>query len=91
MFPTDEQTLGMLEWALDTRATGQSSLHSFLALQSQLAGADVRAVESEDLGVTVLRDPQYSPDDVMLALIAALRASRNALATRGSENVNVQD
>jgi hypothetical protein len=80
-FPLDEQTLGMLEIALDPWRNGHpeatsSSLGSFLEFVSQLGGSDTRAVESQDLGVTVMRDPCYSEHDLIGALVAEIRQLR---------------
>lgn len=75
-FPLDETTLRMVDMALDSGPSGVSSLGAFLELTSQLAGADTAAVESDDLGVTVLRDPQYSEHDMIRALVAEVRRLR---------------
>lgn len=71
-FPVDDQTLDILAqpWGL---------LHA-IDMYSRLAGSDPDAVESVDYiagqEVTVLRDPQYSTQDVIDALSAEIRRLR---------------
>lgn len=80
-FPVDDNTLGLLEQALDPRAHGDpeatsSSVWPLLRMMSQLAGSDTDAVEREDAGTRLMRDPQYHDHDVLRALIAEVRQLR---------------
>lgn len=77
-FPTDPATLDLLEAAILHPGAQASNVGRFLEFMSQLAGADIVAVDEpadplEHRDVTVMRDPQYSEHDVILALIAEIR------------------
>jgi hypothetical protein len=81
LFPLDDATLDLLERSLDPWSHGDpgaasSSLEPFLEMMSQLGGSDPAAAESEDDGVVVLRDAQYSAHDLILALVAEVRRLR---------------
>lgn len=84
-FPVDDITLELLSSALDPWRYGhddteRSSLGEFLNLLSTLGGSDpTAALDHEDDGAVGLRDPQYHPNDVMLALIAEVRRLRDVL------------
>lgn len=87
-FPTDESTLAMLELALNPGPEAdRTSLGELLTLMSQMGGSDTEAVETtevmphpfvpgESVEAEVMRDPVYHENDVILALIAALRLAR---------------
>lgn len=81
-FPVDDGTLDMLEAAIDPRTAGdttaeRSSVGTFLEVMSQLGGSDITAVEEEiNDALTVMRDPQYGVNDVMVALIGEIRRLR---------------
>lgn len=84
-FPVDNETLGLLEHAINPWAHGDqaecSSLGSFLEFMSQLGGSDTSAVEVEaDDGIAVMSDPQYAPTDVIQALVDEVRRQREELA-----------
>lgn len=78
-FPVDEETLDLLEIAIDpdrTSVGGQcSSLNAFLEFMSELSGQ--QEVELED-GVAVYPDPSYHHNDVIKALIREIRRLRAA-------------
>ena len=92
-FPTDDTTLDMLEAAIAPWEHGhpeavQSSVYPMLELMSQLGGSDTKAVAEvvDDGGdggasIVVMRDPQYTSNCVMLALIAEIRRLRATTAT----------
>lgn len=68
-FPVDDQTLDLLEAAMNPREHGDpeavsSSVWPLLEFMSQLGGSDTRA------------DPQYHDHDVITALIAEVRRLR---------------
>lgn len=85
--PVDDATLDLLGAAIDPWAhgnpdAGRSSVGDLLKLMSQLGGSDTEAV-AELLGedgenVRVMRDPQYTERDVIIALIAEIRRIRVA-------------
>lgn len=79
-FPLDEQTLQLLDHALDPWDHGDpaavSSLGGFLEVVSAIAGSDTAAVEPADGPVTVLSGPRYSDHDLIRALVAEVRALR---------------
>jgi hypothetical protein len=83
-FPVDDATLDLLEAAILPREHGDpdaesSVMFAFLEFVSQMGGSDVAAVaEDIDDQTRVLRDPEYSDHDVMLALIAEIRRLRAA-------------
>ena len=86
-FPVDDSALNLLEAALDSSQTGRSSLFEVLDLYSELGGSDTAAVE-EKYGdsVHVMRDPQYSTGDVIMALIDEIRRLRTLLHKQFEEN-----
>ena len=80
-FPVDEQSLALLDQALDPWAHGDptavsSSLESYLEMMSRLGGAGDAAADEQ--GVTVLAGRQYSADDLIKALVAEVRRLRAA-------------
>jgi len=87
-FPTDDGTLDLLVMALIPAPDAErTSLDELLTLLSQMGGSDTDAVASvttmphplipgESVEVDVMRDPTYHPNDVILALIRAVRAER---------------
>jgi hypothetical protein len=83
-FPVDDQTLGLLERAMDPRSHGDadaqtSSMGSLLEFYSAMAGSDLDAVESEDDGIRMMRDSRYTDHCVIAALVAEVRRLRGAL------------
>lgn len=83
-FPVDPATLDLLSVAINPWIHGveaeRSSLGDLLLLMSRLGGSDTDARVSEewwngDLYVT-MRDPGYTPNDVIAALIAEVRRLR---------------
>jgi hypothetical protein len=76
-FPVDDSALGVLWTALHPLpGLDHTSLNAVLDLYSQLGGSDPDAGVVEDRDVTVLRDPQYSVNDVIEALIVEVRRLR---------------
>ena len=81
-FPVDEQTLSLLETAIDPWSHGnpdaeRSSLGDFLNLVSTLGGSDTRAVaEQLDDHTRIMRNPIYTDHCVIQALIAEVRRLR---------------
>jgi hypothetical protein len=85
-FPTDDQTLALLEHACDPWSHGEpeaetSSLQDFLVFMSVRGGSDPHEPSDPDqvadgIWVVELRDPQYSTNDVILALVKELRWCR---------------
>lgn len=92
-FPVDDQTLDLLEAALDPRSHGDtdaktSGVWPLLEFMSQMAGSDTRAVEEilddgSDGGASIvmMRDPQYHDNDVIAALVAEVRRLRVSSGT----------
>lgn len=77
-FPTDDSTLDLLEQAINPGPdTPTSSVLDLCRMYSELGGSDTTAVESDDLGVTVMRDPEYHPNDILAALVAEIRTLRS--------------
>lgn len=74
-FPVDDATLDLLMAAVDPWANGhpeaeQSTLMPFLDMMSNLSGSDTTAVqETISENVHVMRDPQYSTNCVIIALV----------------------
>ena len=87
-FPTDDSTLDLLDLALNPGPDAErTSLNDLLTLLSQMGGSDTDAVQGvevmpnpfvpgESADVNVMRDSVYSPNDVIRALIDALREAR---------------
>ncbi len=84
-FPVDDQTLDLLEQAINIDpAAERSSLFDLLDMYSRLGGSDTRAVaETLEDGIVVMRDPQYSPHDVIAALVGEVRRLRAGGGERG--------
>lgn len=79
-FPVDEQSLDLL-WAAmhpDPEHTEVSSVFATLEMFSQLGGSDVTVFEEQEFefSIKVMRDPIYSQDDVLIALITEVRRLR---------------
>jgi hypothetical protein len=84
-FPTDDQTLDLLDAALRGLPVvgGRSSVGELCDMYSELAEPDDGAV---DLGVDpadggvvrVMRDEKYHPNDIIAALMAEVRRLRTA-------------
>lgn len=90
-FPVDDSALDMLSTALNPGPDAErTSLFDLLDLYSELAGSDTTAVDEDDNlnhdgnefhpAVRVMRDPSYSPHDVIAALIAEVRRLRTPAA-----------
>lgn len=77
-FPTDDATLDLLEQAIYGVGSDRSSVNDLCRLYSELGGSDTTAVDGEEQGVTVMRDAEYHPHDVIAALIAEIRTLRRA-------------
>lgn len=79
-FPTDDQTLGLLDAALNPGPGAErSSVGDLCRLYSEMAGSDLGAVEHEvDDSTVVMRDAEYHPNDVIAALLAEVRRLRHA-------------
>jgi hypothetical protein len=83
-FPTDAETLALVDAALDTAPTGRTSLGELLAIMSGVDLGDRTAMEPVAAGgdgePRVMFDPRvyYSPHDVIRALVAEVRALRAA-------------
>lgn len=80
-FPTDPHTLDLLHAAVDPWSAGhaeaeRSSLYDFLTLMSEMGGSNTSAVDHTTGTVPELRDPQYTPNDVIAALIEEIRRLR---------------
>lgn len=89
-FPTDRATLSLLRTAVNPWATTDgasascSSLGNFLEFMSQLGGSDTEVYEEElDDGMAVLRDPQYSTNDVIEALVDEIERLRGEQKQQG--------
>ena len=54
----------------------RSSLNELLRWHSELAGSDTNAIDHYEHGVTVGRDPEYGPNDVIAALVDEVRRRR---------------
>lgn len=86
-FPVDEATLDMLMAAIDPRSAGDteaesSCVETFLSFMSELAGSDPSAVLDEvdaDIQIRIMRDPIYSPHDVMIAMVNEIRNLRQVI------------
>lgn len=85
-FPVDDETLDLLETAIDPDRLSVgaecSSLNAFLEFMSELAGSTPEGqqeVELED-GVAVYPDPSYHHNEVIKALIDEVRRLRTAAA-----------
>lgn len=80
-FPVDDATLDLVWGALHPGPEAErSSLFDMLDLYSRLGGSDPDAtVENDDLpdDIVELRDPQYSPHDLIAALITEIRRLRS--------------
>lgn len=83
-FPVDDETLDLLETAIDPNRIsvgGQcSSLNAFLEFMSELGGSapdGQQEVGLED-GVAVYPDPSYHHNDVIKSLVAEIRRLRAA-------------
>lgn len=72
-FPTDDETLGLLDAALDVTTTGRSSL---VALLDMLSGFDPRRFQPVAPGVWEYPEPVYDSHDVIAALVAEVRRLR---------------
>jgi hypothetical protein len=80
-FPLDDQTLALLDQALDPWSHGDpcaesSSLEPFLSMVSEMAGSDVTTTTTDSLGLVELHDPVYSSHDLIRALVAEVRRLR---------------
>jgi hypothetical protein len=77
-FPVDDQTLDLLTAAINGARIegGRSSIGDLCQLYSELGGSDPDAVEAEEDGIAILRDPQYHPNDIIAALVAEVRELR---------------
>lgn len=76
-FPVDDTTLDLLEHALNPGPHAErSSVGDLCRLYSELAGSDLNAVEETIGEVTVMRDAEYHPHDVIAALLAEVRRLR---------------
>jgi hypothetical protein len=84
-FPVDDATLDLLARAIDPWSHGDreattSSVWPLLQMMSEMAGADVNAIEYVTRsGIRMMRDPMYHDHDVMKALIIEIRRLRAAL------------
>lgn len=77
--PLDDSSLDLLEQSLKpTVEDGSSSLYTWLDMMSQLGGSDPAAVAEQVGEIPIMRDPQYSPHDLIEALIAEIRRLRAA-------------
>lgn len=79
-FPVDDETLDLIDQALDPSVTGQSSLGSLLDL---LSGYDpsklVPVLDDEGVPIPDIEeypDPLYHPHDVIRALMVEVRRLR---------------
>jgi hypothetical protein len=77
-FPVDDQALSLIEAAIagTDGEEGRSSVADLCSLYSELGGSDPHAVESVEGNISVLRDPQYHPNDIITALAAEVRRLR---------------
>lgn len=76
-FPVDEQTLDLIEAALNPGPDAvRTSVTDLCQMYSELAGSDLEAVESEEAGITTMRDAQYHPHDIIAALVGEVRRLR---------------
>jgi len=87
-FPTDDSTLDLIEMAINPGPDAErTSLDELLVLMSQMGGSDTDAVSSveviphpfspgDSIEAQVMRDPAYHHNDVIQALIDALRKER---------------
>lgn len=81
-FPVDDQTLDLLDAAINPGPDAErSSVADLCGMYSELAGADLGAVESGDEHMAVMRDPMYHPNDVIAALVGEVRRLRAGGAT----------
>lgn len=82
-FPVDEETLALLDRALDPTATGVSSVGALLDLLSGYDPAKVRAMFDDDgcevPGIVEYPDAVYHTHDVLRALMAEVRRLRGRL------------
>lgn len=80
-FPVDDATLELLSDALHpSPEVERTSLWDFLSMMSQLGGSDIQA-EVED---GILRDAQYTDQDVILALIGEIKRVKQAIVSDSS-------
>lgn len=77
-FPVDDQALDLIQAAIvgTEGEDGRSSVGELCMLYSEMGGSDLRAVESTEDGIDMMRDPQYHPDDIVVALVAEVRRLR---------------
>lgn len=76
-FPVDDQTLDLLHQAINPGPHAErSSVLDLCQMYSELAGADLTAVESDEDGIEIMRDPQYHPNDIIVALVDEVRRVR---------------
>lgn len=87
-FPIDDATLDLLLVAINPWENGdpeaeQSGVFDFLRFMSQMGGSDTEAIEEvindgSDGGaeIYVMRDPEYSINDVLEALINEIKRLR---------------
>jgi hypothetical protein len=86
-FPVDDATLDLLWDAMHPGPEAErSSVGDVLDLYTRLGGSDPDAIDYEgtsevnDPAMTVMRDPQYHPNDVLSALIIEVRRLRTERA-----------
>ena len=76
-FPVDDQTLDMIDMALDPPpGSERTSIGELCDLIAAMGGSDPDAVQSEEDGVQYMRDASYHPNDVIAALVAEVRRLR---------------
>ena len=81
-FPVDDSALAMLSAAINPGEDAErSSVSDLLVLYSEMAGSDTNAVDQDDGGVRVMRDPQYHEHDVITALIAEIERLKAEVET----------
>lgn len=75
-FPVDDQTIDLILGA--TTAEPRSSIGELCTLYSELGGSDTDAIESSEASdrEIVMRDPQYHPNDIIIALAKEVRRLR---------------
>jgi hypothetical protein len=70
-FPVDDQTLGLLDTALNPGPDAErTSVGDLCRIYSEMAGSDTTAVADTEHGTDVMRDPEYHPHDIIAALIS---------------------
>jgi hypothetical protein len=83
-WPVDEQSLELLHRAVRPPEDAQrSSLGDICRMFSELAGADLNAIEMDPWlqGIKVFRDPEYHPTDIIAALVEEIWRLRGRATT----------